>query len=45
MPVMQPASALLTELEIEHEVRVMSAHRTPALVAEYATGAAERGYR
>ncbi|MGO9178248.1 MAG: 5-(carboxyamino)imidazole ribonucleotide mutase [Candidatus Limnocylindrales bacterium] len=43
MPVMQPASALLTELEIEHEVRVMSAHRTPALVAEYATDAAERG--
>ena len=43
MPVMQPASALLTELEIEHEVRVMSAHRTPALVAEYATGAAARG--
>jgi 5-(carboxyamino)imidazole ribonucleotide mutase len=40
---MQPASALLTELEIEHEVRVMSAHRTPALVADYATGAAERG--
>ena len=43
MPAMQPASALLTELEIEHEVRVMSAHRTPALVAEYATGAAARG--
>ena len=43
MPVMQPASALLTELGIEHEVRVMSAHRTPALVAEYATGAAARG--
>jgi 5-(carboxyamino)imidazole ribonucleotide mutase len=43
MPVMQPASALLTELEIEHEVRVMSAHRTPALVAQFATGAAERG--
>ena len=43
MPVMQLASALLTELAIEHEVRVMSAHRTPALVAEYATDAAERG--
>jgi 5-(carboxyamino)imidazole ribonucleotide mutase len=43
MPVMQRTAELLTELGIEHEVRVMSAHRTPALVADYATGAAERG--
>ncbi len=43
MPVMEKASALLTELGVEHEVRVMSAHRTPALVAGYATGAADRG--
>jgi 5-(carboxyamino)imidazole ribonucleotide mutase len=43
MPVMERASALLTELGIEHEVRVMSAHRTPTLVADYATSAAERG--
>ncbi len=43
MPVMEKASALLTELGVEHEMRVMSAHRTPALVAGYATGAADRG--
>ncbi len=43
MPVMEKASALLTELGIEHEVRVMSAHRTPSLVAGYASGAGERG--
>jgi 5-(carboxyamino)imidazole ribonucleotide mutase len=43
MPVMERASALLTELGIEHDVRVMSAHRTPTLVADYATSAAERG--
>ncbi len=43
MPVMQKASDLLTELGVEHEVRVMSAHRTPDLVAGYATGAADRG--
>ena len=43
MPVMEKASALLTELGVEHEVRVMSAHRTPDLVAGYAAGAADRG--
>jgi len=43
MPVMKRAAELLTELGIEHQVRVMSAHRTPALVADYATGAAGRG--
>jgi 5-(carboxyamino)imidazole ribonucleotide mutase len=43
MPVMEKASVLLTELGVEHEVRVMSAHRTPALVAGYATGAVDRG--
>jgi 5-(carboxyamino)imidazole ribonucleotide mutase len=43
MAVMERASAVLRELAIAHEVRVMSAHRTPALVAEYASGAAGRG--
>ena len=43
MPVMEKASALLTDLGVEHEVRVMSAHRTPDLVAGYAAGAADRG--
>ncbi len=43
MPVMEKASAMLTDLAIAHEVRVMSAHRTPALVAEYASGAPGRG--
>jgi 5-(carboxyamino)imidazole ribonucleotide mutase len=45
MPVMEKASALLTDLGVEHEMRVMSAHRTPALVAGYATGADDRGLR
>lgn len=45
MPVMEKGAALLNELGIEHEVRVMSAHRTPDLVAGYATGAADRGLR
>jgi len=45
MPVMEKASTLLAELGIEAELRVMSAHRTPSLVAEYAAGAADRGIR
>ncbi len=45
MAVMEKAAALLEELEIPSETRVMSAHRTPGLVADYASGAAGRGLR
>jgi 5-(carboxyamino)imidazole ribonucleotide mutase len=41
--VMQHAVAALEKLGIEHEVRVVSAHRTPDLLFEYATTAEERG--
>lgn len=40
---MQAAAAILTELDVPHEVRVVSAHRTPQLLAEYAATAAARG--
>jgi 5-(carboxyamino)imidazole ribonucleotide mutase len=40
---MQHACATLDELEVAYETRVVSAHRTPALMAEYASGAADRG--
>ena len=40
-----PAVELLTELEIPHEVRVVSAHRTPDLMFEYAATAEARGLR
>ncbi len=43
MPVMQKTIDLLTQLEIGHEVRVLSAHRTPDLTLEYAATAAGRG--
>ena len=36
-------SEVLQKLEIEHECRVVSAHRTPNLMAEYAKSAAGRG--
>ena len=34
---------MLGRFGIPHEARVVSAHRTPALMAEYAQGAAGRG--
>lgn len=42
---MQAAAEVLTELGISHELRVVSAHRTPDLLFEYAAGAQARGLR
>jgi 5-(carboxyamino)imidazole ribonucleotide mutase len=38
------ARKLLTELGLEHELHIASAHRTPAKALELATTAAERGF-
>jgi 5-(carboxyamino)imidazole ribonucleotide mutase len=40
---MRHASETLTQFAVPHETRIVSAHRTPQLLAEYSTGAAERG--
>ena len=40
---LRPATEMLDKLGIAHEVRVVSAHRTPDLLFEYASSAAERG--
>jgi 5-(carboxyamino)imidazole ribonucleotide mutase len=42
-PVLQQAQAILERLAIPHEFLVMSAHRTPDLVDEYARTAEDRG--
>jgi 5-(carboxyamino)imidazole ribonucleotide mutase len=42
---MQPAASTLQELGISHEVRIVSAHRTPERAVELAEGAASRGVR
>jgi len=42
---MRYASETLDGLDIRHEVRVVSAHRTPDLLFEYAETAAERGLK
>lgn len=39
------AARVLEELDIEHEVRVVSAHRTPDLLYEYAEEAEGRGLK
>lgn len=41
---MSEAAAILEQLGVPHEVRVVSAHRTPDLLAEYARSAEERGF-
>ncbi|MCA9303639.1 MAG: 5-(carboxyamino)imidazole ribonucleotide mutase [Phycisphaerales bacterium] len=41
--VMEHAAAALDELGIAHEIRVVSAHRTPDLLVEHAKGAKARG--
>jgi 5-(carboxyamino)imidazole ribonucleotide mutase len=43
--VMQDAVDLLGELGISSETRIISAHRTPEVMAEYARAAAGRGLR
>lgn len=42
-PVMQATVEVLNALEIDHEVRVTSAHRTPVDTAEYVADAVDRG--
>lgn len=42
---MKETSTLLKKLGIEHECRVVSAHRTPDLMAIYAKSASQRGLR
>jgi len=43
--VMRGAVEMLVEFGVPHEVRVVSAHRTPDLLFEYAQTAADRGLR
>jgi 5-(carboxyamino)imidazole ribonucleotide mutase len=45
MEAMEKAAAELEQREILHELRVMSAHREPDVVAEYAKNAQMRGLR
>lgn len=45
LPVMKPAAEMLELLGIAYEMTIVSAHRTPKRMYEYAQSAAERGLR
>ncbi|MGA2408981.1 MAG: 5-(carboxyamino)imidazole ribonucleotide mutase [Candidatus Binataceae bacterium] len=42
---MSAASEVMHELKIAHEIKILSAHRTPDLTIDYAAAAAARGMR
>jgi 5-(carboxyamino)imidazole ribonucleotide mutase len=43
LPTMQAAIDVLAEFAVAHEVRIVSAHRTPDVMSDYARTAADRG--
>jgi 5-(carboxyamino)imidazole ribonucleotide mutase len=45
LPVMDAAAGVLTEFGVSHEVRVVSAHRSPRRMVDYATSARGRGLK
>ncbi len=44
LPILEPCLQTLTDLGIEHELHVMSAHRSPAKVQQFASSAADNGF-
>lgn len=44
-PTMKAAAEILDELGVAHEVKIVSAHRTPDRLWDYGKGAAERGLK
>lgn len=45
LPIMQEAAKILKELEVEYELTIVSAHRTPLRMIEYAEAARKRGLK
>lgn len=45
MPVMRKAASMLEQFGVPYEIDILSAHRTPQLVAKYAEAAEERGLK
>ena len=45
LPVMQDAADILTQLGVDYEITVVSAHRTPDRLFDYAKSAAGRGLK
>lgn len=45
MPIMKEASEVLKEFEISHEIKIVSAHRTPKYMFDFALNAEQRGIK
>jgi 5-(carboxyamino)imidazole ribonucleotide mutase len=45
LPTLEPAADILERFGVAHELRVLSAHRTPDAMADYARSAASRGLK
>ena len=45
LPIMQDAADILKEFGIEFEMNIVSAHRTPELMFEYAKNAHKKGLK
>jgi len=45
LPIMQEAADFLAEMGVDYEMTIVSAHRTPDRMLEYARGAADRGIK
>ena len=45
LPVMKQAADILDDFGIPYEIKITSAHRTPALMASYSSGAYKRGIK
>ena len=45
LPIMKEAAIILDELGVSYELTVVSAHRTPERMFEYASQAASRGLK
>jgi 5-(carboxyamino)imidazole ribonucleotide mutase len=45
LPIMKEASEVLKQFNIQFEMKIISAHRTPGILAEYAGSAVKRGLK
>lgn len=45
LPIMKEAALVLDEFKVKYEIKIVSAHRTPNLMAEYASKAHEKGLK
>lgn len=45
LPVMEAAASMLDEMQVSYEIKIVSAHRTPEYMVDFAKAAASRGIK